>query len=177
MNYKKCPRCELNFIPESEQLCDVCKQETGTDEPPIYFPITKLICGHTYGTNSKTIYYELCKGLNFDKTKIGYFGFQKPLYAENCDTSRKNDIWFIAYPNYNISRVTNTDPGEKKINFILNDGDNIIVVVPKYIGYANEANVITFVKTLNGYKFLGVYELIKNGTTRHYRRISKVYPY
>lgn len=25
--YKKCPRCELNYIPTEESLCDVCKAE------------------------------------------------------------------------------------------------------------------------------------------------------
>ena len=26
-NYIKCPRCELNYIPDTEELCDVCKAE------------------------------------------------------------------------------------------------------------------------------------------------------
>lgn len=28
MKYKKCPRCELNYIKEGEKLCDNCKKET-----------------------------------------------------------------------------------------------------------------------------------------------------
>lgn len=27
MKYKKCPRCELNYILESEEICQVCKDE------------------------------------------------------------------------------------------------------------------------------------------------------
>ncbi len=27
--YKKCPRCELNLIPNEEELCEVCKAEMG----------------------------------------------------------------------------------------------------------------------------------------------------
>ena len=27
--YKKCPRCELNYIPENEDYCEVCKVELG----------------------------------------------------------------------------------------------------------------------------------------------------
>lgn len=27
--YKKCPRCELNWIPNEEELCEVCKVELG----------------------------------------------------------------------------------------------------------------------------------------------------
>ena len=29
--YKKCPRCELNYIPQEEEMCDVCKAELGLD--------------------------------------------------------------------------------------------------------------------------------------------------
>jgi len=27
MKYKKCPKCELNYIKEDEELCDVCKKQ------------------------------------------------------------------------------------------------------------------------------------------------------
>ena len=27
MNYKKCPNCELNYIKEDEELCDVCRKQ------------------------------------------------------------------------------------------------------------------------------------------------------
>lgn len=49
-------------------------------------------------------------------------------------------------------------------------------MVDDNIGKSNNANRITFVKTKNGYEFLGVYKIIKNGTTRIYQRISNVYP-
>ena len=29
MAYKRCPRCEMNWIPEEEELCEVCKAELG----------------------------------------------------------------------------------------------------------------------------------------------------
>ena len=29
--YKKCPRCELNYIKQDEDMCDVCKAELGLD--------------------------------------------------------------------------------------------------------------------------------------------------
>ena len=29
MAYKKCPRCDLNWIDEKEDLCEVCKKELG----------------------------------------------------------------------------------------------------------------------------------------------------
>ncbi len=30
--YKLCPRCELNYIPEDEELCDVCKAQLNNSE-------------------------------------------------------------------------------------------------------------------------------------------------
>jgi hypothetical protein len=36
MGYVKCPRCELNYIDESEKLCRVCLEETGKIEAPEY---------------------------------------------------------------------------------------------------------------------------------------------
>lgn len=27
MGYKKCPRCELNYIRDDQQLCDVCSRK------------------------------------------------------------------------------------------------------------------------------------------------------
>ena len=29
--YKKCPRCELNYILQEEEMCDICKAELGLD--------------------------------------------------------------------------------------------------------------------------------------------------
>ena len=29
--YKKCPRCELNYILDSEEMCDICKAELGLE--------------------------------------------------------------------------------------------------------------------------------------------------
>ena len=29
MGYKKCPRCELNYIRDDEDLCSICKEELG----------------------------------------------------------------------------------------------------------------------------------------------------
>lgn len=48
--YKKCPRCELNYIPKDDELCDVCKSELkmikdkallSDDEEDILCPICK----------------------------------------------------------------------------------------------------------------------------------------
>lgn len=52
----------------------------------------------------------------------------------------------------------------------------ILEAVDEKTGRSNNANRITFVKTKNGYEFLGVYKLVENGTTRVYKRISDIYP-
>ena len=46
--YVKCPRCDLNYIPKDEELCDVCKAELkliqsgiADDEEEILCPICK----------------------------------------------------------------------------------------------------------------------------------------
>lgn len=31
IKYKKCPRCELNYIPDTEEMCDICKAELGLE--------------------------------------------------------------------------------------------------------------------------------------------------
>ncbi len=54
VKYIKCPRCELNYIPDTEDMCDVCKAEMGLssritllddmideDEPTKLCPICK----------------------------------------------------------------------------------------------------------------------------------------
>ena len=37
-NYILCPRCELNYIEESEEYCTVCKAEMGLIDPGILIP-------------------------------------------------------------------------------------------------------------------------------------------
>lgn len=31
MKYKKCPQCELNYIKEDEDVCEICKKKTNPD--------------------------------------------------------------------------------------------------------------------------------------------------
>lgn len=62
------------------------------------------------------------------------------------------------------------------VKLIQDNGDTIIEVFDDNIGKSNNTNRITFVKTNSGYEFLGVYKIIKNGTTRLDQRISNNYP-
>lgn len=146
-----------------------------------YFPdnetdFTKIISGRVYGTNSRKIYEKFCETLNWDKSKANQFGFRTPLYAENADTYRENDVWFICYPNFDANKLDCVVDDKHVINLIKDNGEKIVEIVEDRFGKSNNANRITFIKTINGYEFLGVYEIVENGTTRIYKRISKTYP-
>lgn len=140
---------------------------------PITKDFSRIIRGRVYGTNSRKIYEGFCATLKWDCGKAGNFGTQgAPLYAENCDTARKFDVWFISRPTYIESGVMVNN----HINYIKNNGDEIIEKVSQSIGRSNDAGRIVFVKTNSGYEFLGVYKLSENGTTRKFKRISEYYP-
>lgn len=135
-----------------------------------------IVCGRVYGTNSRMIYEKFCETLAWDKNKAGQFGRQRPLYAANCDTKRENDVWFIFYPNYDKNRLDCVVDDFHVVNLIQNNANEIIEIVDAKFGNSNNAKRITFVKTKFGYEFLGVYELVKNGTTRIYKKTSDNYP-
>ena len=177
MKYKKCPKCEINYILESEDCCDICKKSIEPFAPnTITHNFSRIIRGRTYGTNSKKIYEKFCDILGWDRNKINQFGWQTPLYAANADTNRTSDVWFIFYPNYDPQKLDTVVDNYHVVNLIQNNGEDIIEVVDDSIGKSNNANRITFVKTKNGYEFFGVYKIIQNGTTRVYKRISDIYP-
>ncbi len=169
MKYKKCPICDLNYVTNDEKYCSVCQRSLEID----FFHIVR---GYVYGNNSQQIYEKFCDTLGWDRTKVNKFGWHTPLYAENADTDRTNDVWFIFYPNYDAEKINSVVDDYHVVNLIKNNGDNIIEVVENRLGKSNNANRITFVKTSSGYKFFGVYKIIHNGTTRLYQRISDIYP-
>lgn len=183
MTYKKCPRCETNYILENEDYCDICRAElelvtnkTIFHRKKIETDFSRIIRGCVYGTNSRNIYEKFCDTLGWDRNKINQFGFQTPLYATNADTNRKADVWFICYPNYDLQNLDGVVEDCHVLNLIQKNGDIILDAVDEKTGCSNNANRITFVKTENGYEFFGVYKIIQNGTTRVYQRISDIYP-
>lgn len=82
----------------------------------------------------------------------------------------------ICYPNYDPTKLDCVVNDKHVVNIIENNGETITEIVDEHFGMSNNANRITFVKTKNGYEFLGVYAIVKNGTIRHYKRISNIYP-
>lgn len=183
MNYKKCPKCETNYILENENYCDICRENMGlishktiTHKKKIETDFSHVIRGCTYGTNSKKIYEKFCDSLGWNRNKINQFRCQTPLYAANADTNRTSGVWIIFYPNYDPQKLDAVVDDYHVVNLIQNNGEKIIEIVDDSIGRSNSANRITFVKTKNGYEFLGVYKIIQNGTTRIYKKISDIYP-
>ena len=179
---KYCPKCKTNRISLSEEVCANCAENRKGEDfsvPNIAKITNDFSCarrGCVYGTKAKEIYAKFCDTLGWDRSKERQFGMFKPLYAEDCDTNRENDVWFICYPNYSKNGLLNVVPDEHAINIIEDNGDKITEIVAQRIGMSHVANRITFVKTKDGYAFLGVYEIVQNGTTRIYKRISNKYP-
>ena len=148
--------------------------KTETNNTPI---LPQLDRYRLLGTNSREIYEKYCDIYGWDKTKSGEFGCRRPLYAENCDADRKNDVWFIFYPNYNRNKLDCIVGDHHVVNLIENNEKDITEIVdPKYGPTKNDIR-ITFIRKKSGYYFLGVYKVVKNGTTRHYKKISDTYPF
>ncbi len=167
--YKKCPRCNVNYIQGNGTFCKSCQTEIGGKD------FLKIQRGIVYGTNSCVIYEHFCDALGWDKSKATLFGFKRPLYADNADTYRTSDVWFICYPVYDSEALGNATDKDH-INYIHSDGEIIEELVPEKVGRAHEANKIVFVKTQYGYEFFGVYKIVKNGILRKFQRISDTYP-
>ena len=87
VKYKKCPRCELNYIPETEEMCDVCKSELGLE--------SKLVLLDDIIDEEEPL--KLCPSC-----KAAYIGMDEDM-CENClarasqqvsdDIDEDNDDW------------------------------------------------------------------------------------
>ena len=140
----------------------------------------KLISSKEYslGTNSKDIYIDCCKKLNWDVSQSNKFGWQTPLYAE-CATPEKYYVWFVGHNNW-----TNTK-SEFHLNYISSDLEVIYEIDDKI--YAIESMPrVTIAKTSDGqYVFIGIYQegrpeyRMQDGRqirVRIFKRISTTYP-
>ena len=92
--YIKCPRCELNYILEGEDYCNVCKNEMkhhseNDDDELLDFEEMELcpVCGQNYIKEDETMCYE-CKG------KGGADGSDDSDkdYADDSRISPENDV-------------------------------------------------------------------------------------
>ncbi len=179
MSYKICPKCGINWIKESDEICNLCVKASEmkpATRVPVETDFRKIVRGHNYGTNSRKIFEKFCTSLGWDFQKAGEFGRQKPLYAEDADAERRRDVWFIFYANYDAERLDSVVDDGHVINLIKDGGDTIYENVDERIGPSHIADRITFVREKAGYVFYGVYRLIENGTLRVYKRIADQFP-
>jgi len=181
MAYRKCPKCDTNWITDDEEVCatqctPLSVKRRISNKKNVENDFSRILRGHNYGGNSRKIYEKFCETLNWDKRKADQFGWQTPLYAKNADSDRMRDVWFIFHANYDLNKLDSVVENEHVLNLIQDDGDTIMEAVADYIGSSNPADRIVFIKTNNGYEFSGVYNIIENGTTRVYKRFSNNYP-
>ena len=177
--YKICPSCKLNYIKTDEEICQICLPPIKhiSKNQKIEADFRKIKLGAVYGTSTRKIYEMFCKTLNWDLSQAdACFGWQKPLYAKNADTTREKDVWFIFYPNYDKNQLDTVVNDFHVVNLIQDEGETIIEIVADEVSASNNADRITFVRTNIGYEFFGVYRIVKNGTVRIYKRIYKKYP-
>lgn len=182
MTYKKCPKCQINLIKEGEDVCSVCKpsakQGQASTIPSEYEKkyYSHIECGKIYGTKAYDSYVKFCHTLNWDWTRRTRFSMFQPLHAECVDTTRERSVWYISNPVFDeVTDPIHKPNFHKIVNRVLYGG-NIIreesETLPPDPGYDR----IIFVRKDGAYVFYGVHKLVKNGSSREYKRFSKVYP-
>ncbi len=165
MNYKKCPRCKLNYIKEDETLCHVCKNELnmGADEKTLVVNKRSEVikAGDVFPFDKD---YQLINHLTGRELK----GWGRATYT----LTKLCYIWMIA-----LDGVTRNGWSDK----MLQDGRikeeyfGDKQTIPSNFGltfdYPYKA---VFEKTGDSFVFRGVYKLDKNDTSLYERYYVKV---
>lgn len=139
---------------------------------------SKIIMNREYGTNSKTVYVNMCNSFGWDKTQIGCFSRGRSLCAVRADKERKRDIWFIYNPNFDVNFTNVRDNDNKPIDTILDNGEAIKEIIPFHYETDHTPERVVFAKNQNGkYTFLGIYKCNDEDThTRIWHRYATEYP-
>ncbi len=167
-------RCII-YINKNEEPFFKYKHKNGTSSTKKKkIDYSHIVSGHIYGNNSHRTYKEFCKSLGWDISKADQFGWKKPLYASYADTNRTSNVWFIFNKNYDKNKLNLVVKNCNVINYIVDNGA-FIIEINNICDKTNDANRITFIKTSDGYEFLGVYKMVENGSIRIYKRISDCY--
>ena len=184
---KKCPQCDLNYIKDDADFCEVCKPQS----IPIQFD--KVIetdfgiirSGRNYGTGTPAIYEKFCKTLGWDFDQLDQFGRNKPLFAYKADANRKCSIWFLFHSN-----ITGTKPTSKRTSSTANGEPHRNIIKLDYSsmtenvrddedkqGFDGVPRIVFAKNKYDGYEFIGVFQMVKyENYTRYYERISDTYP-
>lgn len=184
---EKCPKCELNFMEDGQETCEVCKPKVKDMLHPVLnmstFAVSnnykELKRGGIYGTVAKNIYLECCKLFGWDVDKSGNFAKQQRLYSEMMIDGSLWGIWFWAHSN-----MTGTmQKDEKWVNVVDKDNPKLIYMhVDESVPFdARKAvNRIVFAKDQKGkYIFLGCFQKKSRDIENRkdtYELISDTYP-
>ncbi|MCD8201191.1 MAG: hypothetical protein LUD47_03885 [Clostridia bacterium] len=143
---------------------------------PLDKNFSAAIKGHAYGSAAKAVYSKFCDSLGWDADRTGCFGQQKNLFADNADTDRTKDVWFLCHYNFDFD-ASKIDRKGTSTNTIKEGGRFIYEEVK---GDRDEARSdrIVFVKDGGLYVFYGVYRYngFDDGNRRTFERYSDVYP-
>lgn len=169
MYYKKCPRCDLNYITkEDETLCDVCKQDINpNNEEDNFMKNTKrneiIKTGDTFPLSK---HYQLINYLTGSNLSAYYQATYK--------LTNTYYMWIIALDNTerNGWKDSLLNDGRIKENYV-GDRNNIPSNFGKTFDYTYKA---VFEKTGESFIFKGVYKLnLKANITlfeRYYVKVS-----
>lgn len=167
MKYKKCPQCELNYIKEDEDVCEICKKKINPDTEEDNFmknakrnEIIKIGDTFPLSKNYKLINYLI--GTNLQKWVQATYKLTNTYY-----------MWITALDG--IERAGWKDvllkDGRIKENFV-GDKANPPANFGKTFDYTYKA---VFEKNGDSFTFIGVYKLdIKNTSLfeRYYIKVS-----
>lgn len=130
-----------------------------------------------YGSNSRTIYENMCNSFGWDRTQMDCFAWGKSLCAVRADKERLRDVWFIYNPNYNLNLNDVSKNENKPIDTIIDNGEAIKETIPFSYETSHTQERIVFVKNANNkYEFLGIFSCDENARVRTWHRIATVYP-
>lgn len=164
---QRCPVCNRVFMFQrfEDGMCHECKQYsemiTPTDEVDADFSYLRR--GHLYGTDPQKIYEDLCKAYTWDTKKHIGIKWDKPMYMR-FSVDERVDLWFVNNPVFDHSKIDKSLEEHHFVDYITYGGLRICEIFENKQGsnYFSRNNIITFVKTKNGYVFIGTYRVQYN---------------
>lgn len=166
MKYKKCPQCELNYIKEDEDVCEICKKKINPDtEEDNFMKNTKrneiIKIGDTFPLSRNYQLINYLTGSNLQKWYQATYKLTNSYY-----------MWIIALDGVERIGWKNVllNDGRIKENFV-GDKANPPSNLGKTFEYAYKA---VFEKTGDSFIFKGVYKLDLENISLFERCYTKV---
>ena len=164
---QRCPVCNRIFMFENfeDGMCHECKQYseiiTPTDEVDTDFSYLRR--GHLYGTDPQKIYQELCKAYAWDTKKHIGIAWDNQMYMR-FNVDERVDLWFVNNPVFDHRKIDESLEEHHFVDCVTDGGLHICEIFENKHGsnYFSRNKIITFVKTSNGYVFVGIYSVQYN---------------